>query len=233
MIAVRHAIGGAIVTAAVFAAVAACSSDDLPPTAGGDSPNVASGASDGGTGGGATFDALLIGSSSSSGSTVIPTSDGGGDDDDSSDDDDAGPTCLGDTSSPDAGAASTLCPTSGPCAAGCTFIANNYRAGVAQAAAACMQQQGASCEDPNPCLSAAAKLVCPTADATQFCTPLVKPCDPNADTDHGHMSTGACIQLANTLTTSARNAFSACMLQAINNGTCPDMGVQCIVDYTP
>ena len=131
--------------------------------------------------------------------------------------------CLDDKVSPtDGGDAGTVCPSSGPCSAACARILDRYKAGVAQAAAACilaLPSCGSSAEVV-PCVDRALARACPDPTSPSYCAPLVTPCDSDAGGFGSMISEHGCESFANGLAGTGRQVFAACIRSKIDAGTC-------------
>lgn len=116
-----------------------------------------------------------------------------------------------------------ICPTTGTCATYCDDIVSHYKLGLAQVAVTCILQLP-SCSnviDVNLCVDNALGASCKDTSSSGYCTPLVKPCDPNAGAPGSLIDEPGCESFANGLSPSGRSSLSTCIQSKIEAGTCP------------
>lgn len=141
-------------------------------------------------------------------------------------------SCLNDKAAPtidggftggdDAGV--PICGTTGTCVTYCNNIVAHYKLGVAQVAVTCLRDLP-SCSDVldvNLCVDRALGQACKDTTSPAYCTPLVKPCDPNAGGFGSLIDQAGCESFANGLSASGRTALSDCIQSKIDAGTCPN-----------
>lgn len=133
--------------------------------------------------------------------------------------------CLGDTA--DGGAPASKCPTTGACAASCARVANHYRAGVAEAAIACVNKSCTSVASLSLCVDSALAEACPEGTAASYCRPLVTACDPDAGGIGSTISQEGCESFANGLSAAGRSVFASCLQAKITAGTCARENAAC------
>ncbi len=215
----RHAVLLLGILGGAAESVVACSSSDRPAASGGTS---------GGIGGGvdaSTTDGAGLGDSSGDRDISVDAAD----DRPQFSDDGA---CLNDKPAPtiDGGfkggdeAGVPICPTTGTCATYCDDIVAHYKLGIAQVAVTCILALP-SCSnvlDVNLCVDNALGESCKDMTSPGYCTPLVKPCDPNAGGAGSLIDEPGCEVFANGLNASGRNTLSTCIQSKIDAGTCPN-----------
>ncbi len=194
--------------------VIACSSDDGPRAGGGTKD-----------GGGSTTDADVRSDSASDrdGSADAKDDQPLLSDDGSCLNDKAAPTIDGGfTGGDDAGV--PICSTLGTCVTYCNDIVAHYKLGLAQVAVTCLRKLP-SCSDVvdvSLCVDTALGQACKDTTSAAYCTPLVKPCDPNAGGFGSLIDQPGCESFGNGLNASGRTALSDCIQSKIEAGTCPN-----------
>jgi hypothetical protein len=122
-----------------------------------------------------------------------------------------------------------ICPTTGTCVTYCNDIVAHFKLGIAQVAVTCILQLP-SCSnvlDVNLCVDNALGASCKDTTSPGYCTPLVKPCDPNAGGMGSLIDEVGCESFANGLNAAGRSTLSTCIQSKIEAGTCPNDVVQC------
>ena len=164
--------------------------------------------------------------------------DSGGDRDGSADATDDRPlfsddgACLDDRPAPtiDGGfaggddAGTPICPTTGSCVTSCNDVVAHYKLGVAQVSVTCLRKlpSCANIDDVRLCVDNALGASCKDTTSPAYCTPLVKPCDPNAGGLGSQIDEQGCESFGNGLSASGRDALSTCIHGKIDAGTCPN-----------
>jgi hypothetical protein len=149
--------------------------------------------------------------------------------DDASVDQFANGACLDDRPAKTDAEAGPVCPAAGTCSAACNRILDRYKLGVAQVAITCLLDLP-SCANPTDviaCVDTALGAACLDPTSKGYCTPLVKPCDPNAGGPGSAIDQTGCESFANGLSASGRGVFETCVQSKIDAGTCPMEIVAC------
>jgi len=201
--------------------IVACSSSEKPaPSGGGGGGGVGGGSGDGST---TDADALRDGAPDQYSSADAADDRPLFSDDGACLDDKPAPTIDGGfTGGDDAGV--PICATTGTCVTYCDDIVAHYKLGVAQVAVTCLRKLP-SCSDVvdvSLCVDNALGESCKDMTSPAYCTPLVKPCDPNAGGAGSLIDEPGCESFGNGLNASGRSALSACIQSKIDAGTCPN-----------
>jgi len=122
-----------------------------------------------------------------------------------------------------------VCATSGTCATYCNDVVLHYKLGVAQVAVTCMRQLP-DCSNTlavRLCVENALMSACQDTTALGACTPLVKPCDPNAGGPGSLIDENGCVAFMRGLNPTGRGALASCIQDKISKGTCATEVVEC------
>jgi len=201
--------------------VIACSSEGRPPPAGG---GTGTGSGTGG-GDGSTTDADTLRDSAADRDGSADATDDRPlfSDDGACLDDKPAPTIDGGFTGGDDGGV-PICPTTGTCVTYCNDVVAHYKLGIAQVAVMCIRKLP-SCSDVadvSLCVDNALGASCKDMSSPAYCTPLVKPCDPNAGGLGSLIDEPGCESFGNGLSAAGRSALSACIQSKIDAGTCPN-----------
>jgi len=122
-----------------------------------------------------------------------------------------------------------ICSTTGTCVAYCNDIVAHYKLGVAQVAVTCMRQlpDCSQVVDVRLCVQNALMAACQDTTAPAACTPLVKPCDPNAGGLGSLIDENGCEAIMRGLNPTGRGALASCIHGKIDAGTCASEIAQC------
>lgn len=218
-------------TAIFFAAAAihgttlliACSSDDRPGGASGETlpPNK----NDGGV---VTTDGSVIDGSTEDGQPLGDAGTPPFSDDGSCLDDRPAPTIDGGFQGGDDSGV-PICPTTGTCTAYCNDVVAHYKLGLAQVIVTCLRELPSCSQelDVQLCVDNALQQACKDPTAANACTPLVKPCDPNAGDFGSAIDEPGCELYMRGLSSNGRGVLSSCIQGKIDAGTCKTQVDQC------
>lgn len=122
-----------------------------------------------------------------------------------------------------------ICPTTGACATYCNDVVAHYKLGLAQVIVTCLRKLPSCSQllDVQLCVDNALAEACKDPTATNACTPLVLPCDPNAGGFGSAIDQPGCELYMRGLNPNGRGVLSSCIQNKIDAGTCKNEVDQC------